>query len=237
MQRLNSIVLLALSYAMLPAAATAFAASPARVGRASIPLDRRASMTAAASDDGVTITAAGLSDLEQALNLTMYVFFGQVGNNPGFNNNRAAAFEQLADEQSTSLTNILDDSLAVSFKAVLDEEMVGFVTCSGSGVLTNLAVHPKARRRRLGTALVQRLLAGVGEAAREDGSGDRGRDRARVMLEVDWDNAPAFELYKALGFETMVANEPKTGTRYKVDWWRGRVREEVFKIAMRAEVA
>ena len=171
--------------------------------------------------DGVSITEAETSDFEQVLNLTMYVFFGEVGGDAGFNNNRERAFEQLEDEQSASLKEILADSSAVSLKAVLDEEVVGFVTCSGSGVLTNLAVHPKARRRRLGTRLVQQLLASV-------------RVDSTVMLEVDWDNQPAFELYKLNGFVTVVGD--KSGTRYKVDWWRGRVREEVFKIVMKTQV-
>ena len=232
-----SIMMLMLSCAMRPAAAGAFAASPvSRVRRPFAPtLNRRASMTGPGDADGISISEAGLPDLERALNLTMYVFFGQVGSNPGFNNNRAAAFEQLEDEQRTSLTNIFGDSSAVSFKAMLDDEMVGFVTCSGSGVLTNLAVHPKARRRRLGTRLVQRLLASASASADEAARGGGG-DRAQVTLEVDWDNEPAFELYKACGFETVASNEPRSGTRYKVDWWRGRVNEEVFKIVMRAEV-
>ena len=108
----------------------------------------------------------------------------------------------------------------MSFKATLDGEVVGFVTCSGDGVLTNLAVHPKARRRSIGTALVQRLLAGLGD-------GDA------VTLEVDGDNQPAFELYAACGFVTIV--DDKSGTRYAIDWWRGRVRQEVFKTVMKYE--
>ena len=104
----------------------------------------------------------------------------------------------------------------MSFKASLDETVVGFITCSGDGVLTNLAVDPSARRRRIGQRLVEQLLASVPSKA--------------VELEVDWDNQAAFELYKACGFATVVGD--KSGTRYKVDWWRGRVREEVFKIVM-----
>ena len=163
----------------------------------------------------VIITEAGAADLEGVLDLTMLTFFGELGSDAGFNNNRATAFQELKDEQSNSLRDIFADSSAVSFKAVLDDKVVGFVTCSGSGVLTNLAVHPKARRRSLGTRLVQRLLTS--------------RDTV-VTLEVDWDNEAAFKLYKACGFATVV--EDKSGTRYKVDWWRGRVREEVFKIVM-----
>ena len=157
----------------------------------------------------VAIEAAGLSDLEPVLNLTMYVFFGELGRDYGFNNNRAAAFAELEGEQRASLREIFADASAASFKATLDDEVVGFVTCSDGGVLTNLAVHPKARRRSIGTSLVQRLLEGVANGA-------------AVTLEVDGDNQRAYELYASCGFATVV--DDKSGTRYAVDWWRGRVR-------------
>lgn len=174
----------------------------------------------AATADRLSITEASLSDIDQVLNLTMFVFFGELGSDYGFNNNRATAFFQLQEEQRASLRDILSDEASMSYKASLDDEVVGFVTCSGSGVLTNLAVHPKVRRRRVGHELVQTLLAGIA-------------DDATVTLEVDGDNAPAFALYTAAGF--VVDTDDKSGTRYKVDWWRGRVLEEVFKTVMRYE--
>lgn len=183
-------------------------------------------MAAATAEDRLTIAEASPTDREQVLNLTMYVFFGELGSDYGFNNNRATAFLQLQEEQSASLRDILSDEASVSYKASLDDEVVGFVTCSGDGVLTNLAVHPKARRRRVGAQLVEtllawrRCLAGIG-------------DVATVTLEVDGDNTPAFALYRAAGF--VVVADDKSGTRYKVDWWRGRVLEEVFKTVMRCE--
>tara|TARA_B110001452_G_scaffold79651_1_gene65139 strand:- start:381 stop:935 length:555 start_codon:yes stop_codon:yes gene_type:complete len=175
---------------------------------------------AAPTADCLSIAEASLSDIEQVLDLTMYVFFGELGSDYGFNNNRATAFFQLQEEQSASLRDILSDAASVSYKASVDDEVVGFVTCSGDGVLTNLAVHPKARRRRVGRQLVEALLAGVS-------------DDATVTLEVDGDNTPAFALYTAAGF--VVMEDDKSGTRYTVDWWRGRVLEEVFKTVMRYE--
>ena len=110
----------------------------------------------ACSADGISITQAGPPDLETVLDLTMLVFFGDLGSDFGFNDNRRKAFEELRDEQAASLSGILTDETAMSFKASLDETVVGFITCSGDGVLTNLAVDPSARRRRVGQRLGQR---------------------------------------------------------------------------------
>ena len=169
------------------------------------------------TDGGVSITEAGPSDYETVLNLTMSVFFGELGSDFGFNENRRKAFGELRDEQGDSLRTILADETAASFIASMDETVVGFITCSGDGVLTNLAVDPSARRRRVGQRLVQRLLANV---------------PSQVDLEVDWDNQAAFEFYKACGF-VVIAEPDDAGARYKVDWWRGRVKEDVFKRVMR----
>ena len=169
------------------------------------------------ADDGISITEAGPPDYDAVLDLTMRVFFGELGSDFGFNENRRKAFAELSAEQGASLRGILADPSAVSFKASLGESVVGFITCSESGVLTNLAVDPTARRQGLGARLVRQLLATVPRT---------------VELEVDWDNQAAQTLYKAAGF-VVIAEPDDAGSRYKVDWWRGKVKEEVFKVVMR----
>jgi len=173
-----------------------------------------------ANDGDCCITEAGPGDYEQVLDLTMFVFFGELGSDRGFNGNLAKGFEELEEEQGECLRGILSDPSAVSFKASIDERVVGFVTCSDSDVLTNLAVHPSARRRRVGWRLVQQLLSTERAASVNN----------RVLLEVDADNQPAFELYRACGFD--VIQSDKSGTRYTIDWWRGRTLQEVFKVVM-----
>lgn len=202
----------------------ALATTGTRVLRPTSMLRARSLSMPAADDGSICITEAGLSDVEPVLDLTMLVFFGELGSDRGFNNNLAKAFDELRGEQDESLRGILSDPSSVSLKVSLDEMLVGFVTVSGSGVLTNLAVHPNVRRRRVGWRLMKRLLETVRASTMTD----------NVHLEVDGDNQPAYELYKACGFA--VLEDDKSGTRYKVDRWRGRTLEEVFKIVMRYDL-
>ena len=51
----------------------------------------------------VSIAATQPSDLDAVLDLTVEVFFGVLGNDYGFNNNRAMAFYELAGLQRESL--------------------------------------------------------------------------------------------------------------------------------------
>ena len=55
----------------------------------------------------VSIAATQPSDLDAVLDLTMEVFFGVLGNDFGFNNNRAVAFSELAGLQRASLRSLL----------------------------------------------------------------------------------------------------------------------------------
>ena len=164
--------------------------------------------------DDISILPAEPSDLEPVVELTPLVFFGDLGRDFGFNNNRATAFYELGIEQRQSVRGCLEDSSAVSLKATRRDELVGFVTGSREGVLTNLAVHPTARRAGLGRRLVQQLC--------EEAS-------VPITLEVDSDNLPALALYQACGF---AVTQEQPGTRYIVDWWRGRCVERVTKVAM-----
>ena len=163
----------------------------------------------------VEISQAELGDLDALVALTVRVFFGELGSDFGFNNNRATAFFQLQGEQAASLREKLQ---AGAFKAVDGGHIVGFVACGRDGVLTNLAVDPSHRRGGIGRRLIEHvLLAAKGP---------------HVTLEVDEDNEAAIALYRACGF---VVVEQREGTRYKVDWWRGRVVETGLpKVLMKA---
>jgi ribosomal-protein-alanine N-acetyltransferase len=76
-----------------------------------------------------------------------------------------------------------------------EQQVLGY---AGLGVgdevadVMTVAVHPSARRRGLGTVLVQALL----DAARR-------QDAREVVLEVRVDNQPARALYARLGFERL----------------------------------
>ena len=166
----------------------------------------------------VSITGTQLSDLDAVLDLTMEVFFGVLGDDFGFNNNRAMAFYELAGAQRASLQSLLGDASAVSFKATRGDDVVGFVVASSSGEVTNLAVHPSARRARVGQRLVQQLVTATSAPS--------------LALEVDQDNEAALGLYRACGF---AVSRELSGTRYVVDWWRGRCIEGVTKVAMARE--
>ena len=166
----------------------------------------------------VSIAATQPSDLDAVLGLTMEVFFGVLGNDFGFNNNRAVAFDELTGLQRESLRSLLADASAVSFKATRGDDVVGFVVASGGGEVTNLVVAPSARRQRLGQRLVTELVTASSAPA--------------LVLEVDQDNEAALGLYRACGF---AVTSELPGTRYVVDWWRGRCIEKVGKVAMARE--
>ena len=166
----------------------------------------------------ISIAAAQLSDLDAVLELTMEVFFGVLGDDFGFNNNRAVAFDELTNMQGASLRSLIADASAVSLKATRGDDVVGFVVASGSGEVTNLVVAPSARRQRLGQRLVTELVTASSAPA--------------LVLEVDQDNEAALGLYRACGF---AVTSELPGTRYVVDWWRGRCIEKVGKVAMARE--
>ena len=165
----------------------------------------------------ILIREAGPTDVDALTDLTIEVFFGTLGSDYGFNNCRATAFFELRGEQEANLRARISDANAVNYMASSidgsSEEIIGFVTCDGKGSLSNLAVHPTQQRRGIGRMLVERVLG----------------ERQSTVLEVDADNAAALELYASCGF---VRTGERPGTRYVVDWWRGRVIEKVTKIGM-----
>ena len=68
----------------------------------------------------------------------------------------------------------------------------GMLSVLDEGQITNIATHPDYRRRGLGAAVLEALLA---EA--------RARGLAFVTLEVRESNVPAIALYQKLGFKTV----------------------------------
>lgn len=82
------------------------------------------------------------------------------------------------------------------FKVWEEEEAllgyIGFYAVSGEGSITNVAVHPDARGRGIGEALVRAII-------------DLGKelDLDYITLEVRVSNAPARSLYKKCGFRDM----------------------------------
>jgi ribosomal protein S18 acetylase RimI-like enzyme len=202
-------VLLAVCSALLHSGEFAAVASPARRSRLA--------HASAVSEQGVLVAPAELTDVPSVVELTMRTFFGELGSDYGFNNCRATAFFELEAEQQASLRDGL--LRAQAFKATDGSRIIGFVACGVDGALTNLAVEPSYRRAGVGRRLVEKVLASA--------------PSARVTLEVDGDNAPALALYRSCGFAVSGERE---GTRYRVDWWRGRVVEKgVAKVLMEAD--
>lgn len=82
------------------------------------------------------------------------------------------------------------------FKVWEEEEAllgyIGFYAVAGEGSITNVAVHPDARGRGIGEALVKAII-------------DLGKelDLDYITLEVRVSNAPARSLYEKCGFRDM----------------------------------
>lgn len=94
-------------------------------------------------------------------------------------------------EQALSL--YLTDGVA--FVAVEDGTVLaygGLLPAPGEGEITNLAVHPTARRRGLGGRILDALLQEATD-----------RSLSRLALEVRVSNAPAIALYRSRGFLTV----------------------------------
>lgn len=88
---------------------------------------------------------------------------------------------------------LVDAELLQGSAAVVDADgqVLGWVAVRGDDPadLTRIAVHPDARRRGLGRALVAEAV----DLARLDGAD-------RMLLEVAATNAPAIQLYRSAGF-------------------------------------
>lgn len=93
--------------------------------------------------------------------------------------------EQLREELGGNLFLVAEDETGV----------LGYVGCQvvlDEGYITNVAVHPRARRRGAARALLERLQA---DAVR--------RELAFLTLEVRASNAPAIALYEGAGYQSV----------------------------------
>ena len=92
-----------------------------------------------------------------------------------------------------SLREELNSPFANYFYVTVDGEFAGyggFLSLSGEGEITRIAVHPRFRRTGLG----KKLMVAMTAKARE-------LDLETMFLEVRESNAPAIGLYKSFGFE------------------------------------
>lgn len=86
----------------------------------------------------------------------------------------------------------LRNPLSVYLVALAGERAIGYAgmqTVLDEGYITNVAVHPAARRQGIGQALMRGIIA----------EGQR-RGLAFITLEVRESNHPAKQLYKSFGF-------------------------------------
>ncbi|TXL57220.1 GNAT family N-acetyltransferase [Aeromicrobium terrae] len=103
------------------------------------------------------------------------------------------ALERAAFGDDAWSVELVDAELLHGSAAVVDAdgEVLGWVAVRGDepADLTRVAVHPDARRRGLGRALVD----GAVDLARLEGAD-------RMLLEVAATNGPAIQLYRSAGF-------------------------------------
>jgi [ribosomal protein S18]-alanine N-acetyltransferase len=80
----------------------------------------------------------------------------------------------------------------ICLAATINGELIGYLVCSRYDDvwhLMNVAIHPRRRRERIATALIERLFDEAGEDA-------------RYTLEVRISNGPAIEMYERFGFRS-----------------------------------
>ncbi len=105
-----------------------------------------------------------------------------------------------------SILEILNYDTNHYFVCYEDGELVGYVglmVAADEGDITNIAVHPSKRRRKIADALLERAI----QTARE-------KKVSQIFLEVRKSNAPAIALYEKHGFLYMGCrknyyNEPR----------------------------
>ena len=179
-------------------------------------------------EDVVQIRAAGPDDLEAAVAMTIASFFGSLGDDYGFNNNRATAFYRLAEEQRNDLRRSLsaatDDVCLAATQGEsggseedADDRLVGFVRCSSSGMVDNLCVRNSVRRQGIARRLMHRLDEEV-------------QDGRQISLVVDTDNNAALAFYASCGWSQM--EDAFASTRYQISWWKGLESQECEQLRL-----
>jgi ribosomal-protein-alanine N-acetyltransferase len=111
---------------------------------------------------------------------------------------KIASLEQLCFSEPWSekaLELLLEENAAGAVCLLGDEVMAyaGVLFVPGEGQITNVAVHPDARRRGYGRAVLSLLLE---EALQRE-------DCEQISLEVRVSNVSAIGLYESMGFETV----------------------------------
>ena len=97
------------------------------------------------------------------------------------------------------LSEITTNKLAEYIVARLDGEIVGYTgmwKILDEGHITNIAVHPKARRKRVATMMVEELIKVAKQC-----------DIEKLTLEVRESNILAQTLYRKFGFEVLGARK------------------------------
>jgi len=84
-----------------------------------------------------------------------------------------------------------DNHLATYYVAKVDDRIVGYGgvwKVAGEGQITNIAVHPDFRKKKIASAILKRII-------------DECTDTFRIILEVRESNVPAICLYEKYGFK------------------------------------
>ena len=92
-----------------------------------------------------------------------------------------------------SVVSELENPLSLWLVAREEEQVVGYIgsqSVLGESDMMNVAVHPDARRRGIGEALIHALVEAL-----------KARGNHCLTLEVRASNAPAIALYEKLGFK------------------------------------
>ncbi len=97
--------------------------------------------------------------------------------------NKQTFFEEFTSENGHYLVAKIDGKIVgySGFRHVLDE-----------GHITTLAVHPKYRKKGIGTQIIAKLI--------EDA---KAKNLKKLFLEVRQSNLPAQKIYKSLGFKVI----------------------------------
>ncbi|KAL3898254.1 MAG: hypothetical protein SGPRY_012880, partial [Prymnesium sp.] len=115
----------------------------------------------------VVIEEAEACKLEPCVELIVTCFFGELGNDYGFNNNRAVAHQELCSELRADLWGLLAHEESINLLASSGEDVVGFVRVRRSRpsdpampgqnrsfmMLDNLAVVQRARQQGIAAEL------------------------------------------------------------------------------------
>ena len=156
---------------------------------------------------------AEMEDLEDIVSLTITSFFGKLGTDFGFNNNRATAFYRISEEQRKDVAQ----SMAASSKDIClvacdGRPIVGFVRLKVNQMeIDNLCVDATMRRQGLACMLMEELDEAVTLQLENT--------PISSSLVVDSDNKGALSFYESCGWER--DGRAFLSSRYTISWWKG----------------